>query len=195
MTEQQITDKVKIMVDRKRFLHSEGVRDTAEKLARHYGVSTEKARIAGILHDCAKCIPNDEALQRCADANIKLKPVCFLEKGLIHSYLGAYIAENEFGIDDEEILTAIYYHTTGCENMSLLTKIIYLSDIIEPQRNVPNLTKLRELSYRDLDEALIKAIGSTITHVLSKGSVLDCDTVNARNYLVVEKRNKKQGKI
>lgn len=188
MTEKVLLEKLQGMIDEKRYIHSLGVRDTAVLLARKYGVSEEKARLAGILHDCAKNIPKEEGIARCEAAGIPLKPICYIEKGLVHSYLGAHIAKTEFDIDDPEILDAIYYHTTGHEDMPMLTKIIYLSDIIEPGRNVPNLEELRRIAMEDIDEALIKAINSTITHVLGKGSVLDCDTVAARNFLVQKKR-------
>ncbi len=188
MTEQAMLEKLQGLIDEKRFAHSIGVRDTAIMLAARYGIDTEKAKIAGLLHDCAKNIPKEESIRRCEEAGIPLKPVCYIEKGLVHSYLGAIVAKTEFGITDEEILSAIYYHTTGHEDMPLLTKIVYLSDIIEPGRNVPNLEELRHLAMEDIDEALIRAINSTISHILQKGSVLDCDTVMARNFLVQEKR-------
>ncbi len=188
MTEQAMLEKLRGMVDEKRYVHSLGVRDTAAMLARRYGVSEEKARTAGILHDCAKNIPKDEGIARCEAAGVYLKPICYIEKGLIHSYLGAHIAKTEFGITDSEILDAIYYHTTGHEDMPPLTKIIYLSDMIEPGRKIPNLEELRRIAMEDIDEALIRSINSTITHVLGKGSVLDCDTVSARNFLVQQKR-------
>ena len=188
MTEQAMIEKLRGMVGEKRFAHSLGVRDTAALLAEKYGVDIEKARIAGILHDCAKDIPKPEAFARCEEAGIKLKPVCYIEKGLVHSYLGAHIAKTEFDIEDPEILDAIYYHTTGHEDMPLLTKIIYLSDMIEPGRNIPNVKELRQIALKDIDEALILSINSTICHVIQKGSVLDCDTVAARNFLVHQKR-------
>lgn len=188
MTEQGMLEKLRTMIDDKRYTHSIGVRDTAELLAKRYGVDTKKARIAGILHDCAKNIPKPDAFAMCEREGIKLKPVCYIEKGLVHSYLGAHIAKTEFGIEDREILDAIYYHTTGHVDMPMLTKIIYLADMIEPGRNIPNLEELRRIAIEDIDEALIRSINSTITHVLGKGSILDCDTVAARNFLVQQKR-------
>lgn len=188
MTEQAMLQKLRDMLDEHRFLHSLGVRDTAEMLANCYGADVNKARLAGVLHDCAKNIPKEEAFAICKREGIVLKPVCYIEKGLVHSYLGAYIAQTEFGVTDKEVLDAIYYHTTGHENMPLLTKIVYLSDLIEPGRNMPNVEELRHIARTDIDEALIRAINSTITHVLGKGSILDCDTVAARNFLVQEKR-------
>ncbi|MDD6308082.1 MAG: bis(5'-nucleosyl)-tetraphosphatase (symmetrical) YqeK [Clostridia bacterium] len=188
MTEQQMEEKLHTMVDEKRFIHCIGVRDTAEMLAKQYAADQEKARVAGLLHDCAKNIPKDTAVAMCREAGIELKPICLIERGLIHPYLGAYIAKTQFNVTDEDVLQAIYYHTTGHEDMPLLTKIIYLSDMIEPSRQIPRLQELRDLAMRDLDAALIQCINSTITHVLGKGSVLDCDTVAARNFLVMEKR-------
>ena len=190
MTEKEILEILEEMLDEKRLTHSIGVRDTALWLANHYGVDAEKARIAGLLHDCAKNIPKDEAVTICEREAIPLKPIHYIEKGLTHAYVGAYIAKTEFGITDKEILSAIFYHTTGHEDMPLLTKIIYLSDLIEPGRNLPCLEELRQIALQDIDEALIRAINSTINHVLSKGSILDCDTVAARNFLVQEKREK-----
>lgn len=189
MTEQAMLEKLRTLLDDKRFAHSVGVRDTAELLAKQYGVDTEKARIAGILHDCAKNIPKPEAFAMCEKEGVKLKPVCYIEKGLVHSYLGAHLAKKEFGIEDAEILDAIYYHTTGHVDMPMLTKIIYLADMIEPGRNIPNLEELRRIAMEDIDEALIRSINSTISHVLSKGSILDVDTVAARNFLVQQKRD------
>ncbi len=189
MTEAAMIEKLRTMVDEKRLTHSLGVRDTAEMLAKRYGADVEKARVAGLLHDCAKNIPKDTAVNMCRTAGIVLKPVCFIERGLIHSYLGAHVAKTEFGIEDKEILDAIYYHTTGHEDMPLLTKIVYLSDLIEPSRQIPDVDALRALAMEDIDEALIRCINATIVHVLGKGSILDLDTVVARNFLVEKKRS------
>lgn len=143
MTEHEITQQVKSMLSPERFKHSLGVMETAAKLAAHYGADTQKARIAGILHDCAKNIPKNQALSICEQEGVVLKDICYAEKGLIHSYLGAHLAKTRFGINDIEILDAIYYHTTGHKNMTLLTKIIYLADMIEPGRTIAGTEPLR----------------------------------------------------
>ena len=155
-----------------RFEHTLGVADTAKKLAEFYGCDTEKAYVAGLLHDCAKNIPHDEAIKMCQ------------EPSLIHAVLGAFLAETKFGVSDRDILNAIYYHTTGHENMPLLTKIIYISDAIEPTRTHAGVELLRKTVYENLDEALIRSIDATIRHIINKGGLLDCDTVAARNYLL-----------
>ena len=180
--------KVKEMLKPERFNHSVGVMETAEKLAVHYGVDAKKARIAGILHDCAKNIPKNEAVEICKREGVSLKDICYVEKGLIHAYLGAHFAKTVFGVDDEEILDAIYYHTTGCPDMKPLTKIIYLADMIEPGRKIAGIEPLREAAFKDIDDALMRAFDSTIRHVINKGGIIDCDTISARNFLVVHQK-------
>mgnify|MGYP002575286259 FL=1 len=167
-----------------RFEHTLGVADTAKKLAEFYGCDTEKAYVAGLLHDCAKNIPHDEAIKMCRENSVFLKEICIQEPSLIHAVLGAFLAETKFGVSDRDILNAIYYHTTGHENMPLLTKIIYISDAIEPTRTHAGVELLRKTVYENLDEALVRSIDATIRHIINKGGLLDCDTVAARNYLL-----------
>ena len=176
--------KLSGMLDEKRFKHSEGVRDMAIKLAEIHGVDTKKAEIAGILHDCAKNIPHEKALEICRSEGVELKEICYKERALIHPYLGAHIAKKEFGIDDEEILSAIRNHTTGYENMTLLDKIIFIADLVEINRTYGEIEALRELAYKDIDAALLKLLDHNICHVINKGSALDIDTIKARNYLL-----------
>lgn len=188
MTEQEMMQEVEGMLTPERFRHSVGVKETAERLALQYGVDAEKARIAGILHDCAKNIPKLEAMEICNNEGVKLKDICRVEKGLMHAYLGAHMAKTRFGVEDEEILDAIYYHTTGAVDMKPLTKIIYLADMIEPGRKISGIEPLRMQAFKDIDDALIRAFDSTIRHVINKGGILDCDTINARNFLVIERK-------
>jgi len=190
LTEAEMIEKLKSVLKESRFIHTLGVADTAVYLAEKYGADKEKARIAGLLHDCAKNIPGDEAIKYCEENGVNLKEVCIHEHSLIHAYLGAYLAKYEYGVDDEEILSAIYYHTTGKENMSLLEKIVYVADTIEPSRTQAGVDVLRTLAETNLDGALLKAIESTIRHILNKGGILDTDTVAARNYLMIHTKKK-----
>lgn len=186
MNEYEMISAVEKMLTPERFSHSVGVMETAEKLADMYGADSMAARIAGILHDCAKNIPKDEAIKMCESEGVYLKDICYVEKGLVHAYLGAHLAKTMFGVEDDGIIDAIYYHTTGKADMKLLTKIIYLADMIEPGRKISGIEQLRELAFKDIDEALIKAFDATIRHVVNKGGIIDVDTINARNYLVIE---------
>ncbi len=188
MTESQMIEKLRTSLNDHRFTHTMGVADTAVELAKKWGGDVQKARIAGLLHDCAKNIPADEAIKYCKDNRVFLKDICMHEHSLIHAYLGAHLAKVEYGVEDSEILTAIYYHTTGCEDMSLLTKVIYVADTVEPSRTQAGVEQLRVAAFEDLDAALVRCIDSTVRHIINKGGILDCDTVAARNSLIIARK-------
>ena len=174
--------KLQGMLLEKRFNHSLMVCETAKELAKIYGADVKKAEIAGLLHDCAKNFSKDEMFSMCEKYSVKLDEVTKKQVGLIHAFLGAEVAKDLFGIDDEEIYDAIFYHTVGKPDMSLLTKIIYIADAIEPLRNYDGVEHLRELAHTDLDKALVYQIDITIKSVLKKGSLLHLNTVDTRNY-------------
>ncbi len=177
-----IRTKLQSMLLEKRFNHSLMVCETAKELARMYGADEKKAEIAGLLHDCAKNFSKGEMFSLCEKYAIKLDEVTKKQVGLIHAFLGAEVAKDLFGIDDDEIYDAIFYHTVGKPDMSLLTKIIYIADAIEPLRNYDGVEHLRELAHSDLDKALVYQIDITIKSVLKKGSLLHLNTVDTRNY-------------
>jgi len=191
LTQEEMVGKLKKALSQHRYMHTVGVSAAAMSLAERYGADPQKAKIAGLLHDCAKDIPHDEAILYCKSNGVLLKDICFSEPSLIHAPLGAHIAKVEYGIDDEEIIHAIYYHTTGCGKMSLLDKIIYLADAIEPLRTQAGVEELRKTAYKDLDEAVLKSIDATVRHIINKGGIIDCDTIAARNSIVEIKRNSK----
>lgn len=164
--------------------------ETAEKLAKVYGCDKYKARLAGLIHDCGK-IENDRELLKIAfEFGIIHDDVKDVNIALLHGPLGAEIAKNEFEIKDLEILNAIRYHTTGKENMSLLEKIIYIADYIEPNRDFPLVEEIRRLAFLDLDKAILLAMDNTIKYVVDNGWVLDTETVKARNFLIMKSKEK-----
>ena len=113
---------------------------------------TSKAQTAGLLHDCAKCIPNDKKLKLCEKKNIPVSEIEEKAPFLLHSKLGVYIARKKYDVEDKEILSAVRWHTTGKPEMTQLEKIIYLADYIEPGRDkAPNLARVRRLAFEDLD--------------------------------------------
>jgi len=134
----------------------------------------KRAEIAGLLHDCAKCMDNDKKLQICEKNKL---PCNNFEKShpyLLHGKVGAYIAKTKFNINDEEILQAITWHTTGRPNMSLLEKIIFIADYIEPARNpIPELDLIRQLAFIDIDKAMEKILANTLKFLESKGNAID----------------------
>jgi predicted HD superfamily hydrolase involved in NAD metabolism len=168
-----------------RYKHSIGVRDTALRLAEIYGVDKEKAKIAGLLHDCAKCMDDKKMIEEAIKYGINIDYIFENQPSLLHGPVGAYIAKEQFGIDDD-IFKAIYYHTIGDVNMDMLTKIIYISDYIEPSRKFPGVEELRKLTFRDIDKALVVAFDNTIKYVLGKSQLVYCKTVEARNFLLVD---------
>lgn len=169
----------------KRFVHSLGVRDTAVKLAELYGGNTEKARIAGLVHDCAKNMDSSDMISIIKGEGLLIDEISMKNTELLHGLAGSIIARKKFGICDEEILSSIIYHTTGKEDMSLLEKIIYLSDYIEPSREFEGVQTLRELAFKDLDSALLKSFDNTIRYVILKGQLLHYNTIAARNYIIM----------
>lgn len=169
-----------------RYLHSVRVMKEAIKLATVFNCDIEKTTIAGLLHDCGKFEDKHELLKNAYDFGIIQRGVHISNFALIHGALGAEIATKEYEINDKDITNAIRYHTTGRPNMTLLEKIIYISDYIEPERSFKGVDEIRKLSYENLDVALLKAMDNTIKYIIDKGLYIHPDTFNARNYLINE---------
>ena len=188
MEESKIKKYLENALSEKRFRHSLGVAEEAERLADKYGADKKKAYLAGLVHDVAKEIDTDSARNMLKDRfGIRVDPVTYNVPKLLHAPLGACLAQTEFGIFDAEILDAVKYHTTAKADMSLLTKIIYMADYIEPNRDFDGVDELREQAYDDLDEAIITGLDYTISELLNDGKMFHPDTVHARNYLILQK--------
>lgn len=183
-----IEKKVKEMLPERRYKHSLNVANCAVKLSELYGYDKQKAYIAGIAHDCAKYLNKDEVKYYVDKYKIVLDEVERDNLALSHSLIGSYIAKYEFNINDEEIINAIKYHTTGKEDMNLIEKIIYIADSIEEDRDFPGVELLRELVYsKELDKALLISFNNTIKFVMENNQLIHNRTVNARNYLILNK--------
>ena len=149
----------------KRLLHTLNVGYLSAHLADVFGCDKDKALIAGALHDCAKELP----IEKQNELAKKYSGDLFTEKKLLHSPAGATFAKEEFGIEDKEILDAICYHTTGRGDMSILEKIVYLADKIEPSRNYTDLTPIREAAEKDLDSAMRMTAAAVRDKFVSQG--------------------------
>lgn len=125
---------LKKRMDKERYWHTLGVAYTAACMAMRFGEDFERAYLAGLLHDCAKCSTDEEKLALAAEAGIPVNDIEQRSPGLLHAPLGAYLAQKEFGIRDEEICSAIHYHTLGKPEMTTLEKIIFVADYVEPNR-------------------------------------------------------------
>lgn len=146
----------------KRFIHSINVADEAIKLSERYDENIHKAYIAGLLHDCAKEIPNSEKIRMCNEYRIKLDRILTKQPDLTHSFLAAQIALHKFCVNDTQILNAISHHTTGKKRMSMLEKIIYIADCIEPNRTFEQVYYLRKLAYENINKAVAYSLKLTI---------------------------------
>jgi predicted HD superfamily hydrolase involved in NAD metabolism len=173
-------------IGEKRYSHSLRVMETGAKLAKIYNADLEKVKIAGILHDCGKISDETYLLKRAFDFGIILDNSMEHNHELIHGPLGAEIAKLEYGIEDIEILDAIRYHTIGREDMSILDKIIYIADYIEPERNFKGVEEVRELAFVDIDQSIIMSIEKTISFLIENNKLIHPDTIKARNYLIIE---------
>ncbi len=149
-----IREKLCAALPERRYLHSLGVADEAVALAELYGADIAKARLAGLLHDCAKGYPVDEQIPRCDAAGIELDEETRLCPPVVHGCLGAWIAEREYGVSDQAVLRAIRLHTVGAADMTLLDKIVWLADKTERGRTFDGVERLRDESRRDLDSAI-----------------------------------------
>lgn len=170
-------------LDAKRYEHTLGVAYTAAALAMCYEVSIQDAQLAGLLHDCAKCLSDEKKLGICEKHNIPTSETEKRNPHLLHAKVGSFIAMDEYHVYDSDIINAILNHTTGRPGMSMLEKIIFIADYIEPGRkDAPNLAQLRKLAFVDLDAALIQILQATMDYVNTKGDELDLMTYKAYQY-------------
>lgn len=184
-----ITKDLKNSLDKDRYEHTIGVSYTAICLAMKYDVDLEKAEIAGLLHDCAKCIADDKKLKKCIEHNISINEAEKAKPSLLHAKLGAFIAMDKYGIQDKEIINAILKHTTGSQEMTMLEKIIFVADYIEPNRDkASNLKEIRKTAFEDIDKAVYLIMRDTLEYLKKTNSPIDNQTQKAYEYY--EKLNK-----
>ena len=170
------------MLAHSRIPHVLGTEETAAKLARRWGADEEEARRAALLHDCTKKESREQQLALCRQYHIDVEKPEKLETKLFHAITGAAVAEQVFGLSPAAV-SAIRWHTTGKPDMTLLEKIIYLADYIEPTRDFCDLTELRRLAFTDLDRAMLLGFTMAVDDLRKKGMVVHPDSVRARDYL------------
>lgn len=189
MTVEEMKKILQSRLKQRRFEHSIGVANTAVELAEKFSVDTEKAYIAGLLHDCAREFENAALPAEAEKRKIKIGEIEKAVPLLLHAYIGSKMVAEIYEVRDAEISQAIYRHTVGARNMTDLDKIIYFADMIEPNRNYPGVEKLRRLAKtsNSLDEIILTALNDSITFVVKKNSLLHPDTIDARNFLLLNK--------
>ncbi|MDO5389597.1 MAG: bis(5'-nucleosyl)-tetraphosphatase (symmetrical) YqeK [Eubacteriales bacterium] len=179
----KIENKLYKELDEDRYQHTLGVMYTSAALAMAHHTDIQKALLAGLLHDCAKCIPNKKKIKLCRKNNLSVSDFEEQNPFLLHAKLGAYLAKTEYGVDDVDVIRAITYHTTGRPDMSVLEKIVYIADYIEPMRcKAPRLEEIRAMAYKDLDECIYEILKDTLDYLEENPKEIDQTTVKAFHY-------------
>lgn len=169
-------------LNEKRRAHVYGVVETAKKLAEKYGCDIEKAETAALYHDMFRSTPV-EVLNMYV-RQLGLDPAYIDNANLAHGPVAAIIMKRDYGIDDQELLDAVRYHTTGRAGMSTLEKVVYLADAIEPGRNYPTVDEARKIAENSLDDACLFSMERSINYIRERGLFLHEDTIKARDYLL-----------
>ena len=177
-------------LDPHRYEHTLGVAYTAACLAMIYQEDVVKAETAGLLHDCAKCMTNEERIEICHKHHLEITEAEEANPVLLHAKVGSYLASKKFEVQDEDILNAILNHTTGRPGMSMLEKIIYIADYIEPGRKqAPNLPAIRKTAFQDLDKALLMILEDTLQYLHSIQGMIDPMTQTTYDYYCTRKQS------
>ena len=170
-----------------RFEHCKRTAEYAKFLAKIHGANPDKAFVAGIFHDCGKWQDKDRLYEE-VFKHEELSEFWGRKSSLVlHTFFGAILAEKKYGVSDPEILSAIRYHATGREDMTLLEKIVYAADTFEPGRTYEGVDKLREIAERDLDRAVLEGFAFTIESLVKKRVYVDPRTFEAYNYMMKTK--------
>ncbi len=179
----KINKKLQKKLDKERYEHTIGVMYTASALAMCHNANVEQALLAGLLHDCAKCIPNDKKIKLCRKYRLEVSDVERSNPSLLHAKLGAYLARKKYHVEDYEVLCAIKSHTTGKPAMTLLEKIIYIADYIEPGRGkLPNMPEVQRLAFHNIDECLYRMLEDTLKYLKSRKLPIDEMTEKTYHY-------------
>ena len=180
---EEMNKRLRKYIDSDRYYHTQGVRYTSAALAMAHGGDIHKAETAGLLHDCAKSISDSKKIKICDKNGIEITKVERNNPFLLHSKVGAYIAQEKYGIKDVEILDAIRYHTTGRAGMRMLEQIVFIADYIEPRRNKSKrLPEIRLAAFRDLDECCYMILKDMLVYLNSKSGEIDSNTQDAYHF-------------
>ena len=191
---------IKKRLTKERYRHSLGVAYTAIALAMKYNPDTsnsdfmKKAELAGLLHDCAKNMDKDKKIHICDKNNISYSSLEAENAFLLHGKVGAYIAKTKFGIEDEDILNAICYHTTGRAGMSLLEKIIFVADFTSEERTYKGVATMRKKSRKSLEDAMLYGFKFTFSDLSSRELAIHPDELACYNEIVLNNPTKGKSK-
>jgi predicted HD superfamily hydrolase involved in NAD metabolism len=185
--EKQIFDYLSKNLSPKRLKHSYNVAMLATELAPKYALDTAKVQIAGLLHDCAKFMTNEEVINFCKKRSKPLKyfkDIIKFSPHLLHSFAGKIVAKEKFKIKDRDILNAIKNHTLGRKNMCVIEKIIFVTDYVSYDRKWKYAKRIRDLAENDLNKAFFEVLKKKIEHIIDNGMWLCPQIVDTWNWYV-----------
>lgn len=178
-----IQSKLKKDLDDYRYQHTFGVAYTAACMAMAFHSNVETALVAGLLHDCAKCMDKEKRDHYCKKEGIYFSKYEIENPSLQHAKIGSVLCETKYHVSDPAIKNAILYHTTGKPEMTLLEKIIFIADYIEPNRNpLPRIDTIREIAFKEIDIAMKYILTDTLEHLKKDGKTMDPMTMNAYEF-------------
>lgn len=186
----KINEDIKKELSEKRYNHSLGVMKKAEELARIYGEDIVKSKLVGLAHDIGKELSREEKLKYVKENNIEIDEIEKINVGLLHAKIGADICKKRYGFD-EEMQDAIKYHTTGNKNMCMLSKILFVADKIEENRNYKDeqrmkvLEETRKLAIENIDKALLYLIDESLIYTIQKKELIHPNSILSRNYIII----------
>lgn len=178
---------IKPLMSERRYVHSVNVAKEAKILAKMYGADEDKAYVAGMLHDITKEMPKEEQLQIVLDGGIILDNVLKEAPKLWHGLSGSLYVKKNLNINDEDIINAIRYHTTGRANMSLLEKIIFVADFTSEERTYKGIATMRKKSRKSLEEAMLYGFKFTFSDLTSRELAIHPYELDCYNEIVLEK--------
>ena len=182
LSEEELEQVVVSLLKPNRVAHVLGCRDTAVELAKRWGADVTDAARAGLLHDITKAIDGPLQLTLCSEYGTMLSDFSRRYPKTLHALTGSLVAERIFG-EKEAVVNAIRHHTTGKANMSLLEKIIYIADYVEPNRTIAGVDQLRHLAFTDLDAALKMGLQMTVSYLNEQGSEVSPESREALAWL------------
>ena len=184
----EFLEEIKKRLNPDRLYHSLNVADEAKKLAKHYGADEQKAFTAGLLHDILKITPDSELLQYFERNGIMLTETERASRKTWHAMAGADFLRRELHVTDEDILSAVRWHTTGRAGMTLLDKVLFVADFISADRDYPGVERMREKAYVSLEDAMLEGLQFTINELVENAWPVHEDSIRAYNELVINRK-------
>ena len=188
---EELKSILKASLPLKRYKHSIAVYETALELASVHKLDMQKVGISALLHDCGREIPSRDSLAKATELGIMVDKIEANQPILLHAKLGVFFARKKYGIEDQEILDGILYHTTGAPNMSPLAMAVYLADLLEPTSDFPGIDDLSKLAKENMEKAMMKSYGNTIRYLLEYDLLIHPNCICGYNQLAAKYKRKK----